>query len=210
LVQLQKELIVDQENWEQREREIALKLSEEERGLEDLKVRQETARIIKSPLKGRVISIHHKIRDNVAANEPLVTLSEGDETQLDALIYLNPLEGKEVKVGMAVYMIPTHLEKEHVGYIRGEVIDVSPYPETVRSLMSTLQNEELVKKFTESSPPISARIRISQEQQKGRPSPIETFKLSPGTWIYGRVIVERRSPFSIIIPEIKKLVETAS
>ncbi len=207
LVQLEKELMVDQENWTQKEREIALKLTDEERGLEDLKTRQETTKTVKSPLKGKVISIHHKIRDNVAANEPLITLSQGDESQLEALIYLNPLEGKEVKVGMVVYMIPTHLEKEHVGYIRGEIIDVSPYPETVRSLMSTLQNEELVKKFTESSPPISTRISITKDQQKDQKSPVEFFKLSPGTWIYGRVIVERRSPFAIIIPEIKKLVE---
>lgn len=114
-----------------------------------------------------------------------------------------------MKVGMKVYMIPTHLEKEHVGYVQGEILEVSPYPETVRSLMSTLQNEELVKKFTESSPPISARVRIIKDSSKGKKSPIELFKLSPGTWIYGRVIVERRSPFAIIIPEIKKVVEIA-
>jgi HlyD family secretion protein len=207
LVQLQKDLLVDQENWTQREREIVLKLTDEERALEDLKTRQETTKTIKSPLRGKVIGIHHKIRDSVAANEPLVTLSQGDETQLDALIYLNPLEGKEVKVGMVVYMIPTHLEKEHVGYIEGEVIEVSPYPETVRSLMSTLQNEELVKKFAESSPPISARVSIKKDHQKNKKSPIDFLKLSPGTWVYGRVIVERRSPFAIIIPAIKKMLE---
>ncbi len=210
LVQLQKELMVDQENWTHREREISLKLSDEERGLDDLKTRQETSKTIRSPLKGKVISIHHKVRDNVPANEPLVTVSQGDETLLEALIYLNPLEGKEVKVGMQVYMIPTHLEKEHVGYIQGEVIDISPYPETARSLMSTLQNEELVKKFTESSPPISARVKIIKDPNKDKQSPVDLFKLSPGTWIYGRVIVERRSPFAIIIPEIKKLVEYTS
>ena len=147
LIQLQKELIVDQENWKQRERDIAIKLSDEVRGLQDLQTRQDTTKIVKSPMSAKVISVHHKVRDNVPANEPLVTLSQGDETQLEALVYLNPLEGKEVKVGMKVYMIPTHLEKEHVGYIEGEVTHVSTYPETVRSLMSTLQNEELVKKF---------------------------------------------------------------
>lgn len=207
LAQLEKELMVDQESWTHREREISLKLSDEERALNDLITRQETSKTIRSPLKGKVISVHHKVRDNVPANEPLVTVSQGDETLLEALIYLNPLEGKEVKVGMKVYMIPTHLEKEHVGYVQGEVIDISPYPETARSLMSTLQNEELVKKFTETSPPISARVKITKDPLKDKESPIEHFKLSPGTWIYGRVIVERRSPFAIIIPEIKKLVE---
>jgi len=207
LVQLKKELIVDQENWTQKERDISLKLADEVRGLDDLKTRQETTRTIKSPLKGKVISIHHKVGDNVPANEPLITISQGDESQLEGLIYLNPLEGKEVKIGMKVYMIPTHLEKEHVGYVQGEVLEVSPYPETARSLMSTLQNEELVKKFTETSPPISARVRILKDSNKQNKSPIELFKLSPGTWIYGRVIVERRSPFAIIIPEIKKFVE---
>jgi len=209
LVQLKKELMVDQENWSQREREIALKLGDEIRGLDDLKTRQETSRVIKSPLKGKVISVHHKIKDNVPANEPLITVSQGDESQLEGLIYLNPLEGKEVKVGMKVYMIPTHLEKEHVGYVQGEVMEISSYPETARSLMSTLQNEELVKKFTETSPPLSARIRIIKNIKNKEKSPVETFKLSPGTWIYGRVIIESRSPFAIIIPELKKLVEIA-
>lgn len=207
LVQLEKELMVDRENWTQRERDIALKITDEERGLEDLKTRQETIRTIKSPLKGKIIAIHHKIRDNVNSNEPMVTLSQGDESQLEGLIYLNPLEGKEVKVGMVVYMIPTHLEKEHVGYIRGEITDVSPYPETVRSLMATLQNEELVKKFAESSPPIGARVRIATDWQKDQASPVKRFKLSPGTWVYGRVIIKHHSPFAIIIPEIKKLFE---
>lgn len=53
LEQLQKELMVDQENWTQRERDIALKLADEERGLDDLKTRQDTTKTIKSPLKGR-------------------------------------------------------------------------------------------------------------------------------------------------------------
>jgi HlyD family secretion protein len=210
LVQLQKELMVDQENWDQKEREIALKLGDEERGLNDLKTRQETTKTIRSPITGRVTGIYHKVRDNVPANEPLLTVSQGDEDQLEALIYLNPLEGKEVKVGMKVYMIPTHLEKENVGYVQGEVMDVSPYPETVRSLMSTLQNEELVKKFTEASPPISARVKITKDPTKASKATIEQFKLTPGTWIYGRVIVERRSPFEIIIPEIKKTIEMTS
>lgn len=208
LVQLQKELMVDEENWSQKLRDITMKLDDEERDLNNLKSRQEAIKAIRTPRGGKVISIPHKVGDNVNANEPLVTISHGDENQLEALIYLNPLEGKEVKVGMKVYMIPTHLEKEHVGYIQGEVIAVSPYPETVRSLMSTLQNEELVKKFTESSPPISARIALTKE--KGKNTPIELTNLSPGTWIYGRVVVERRSPFAIIIPELKKITETTS
>jgi|GEM_PF-3171962 len=206
LAQIEKEFLVDQESWEQREREIALKLADEERDLDNLKSRQDATKTIRSPLQGKVISIHHKVGDSVGANDPIVTISQGDDQQLEALIYLNPLEGKEVKVGMRVYMIPTHLEKEHVGYIEGKVIEVSPYPETVRSLTSTLQNEDLVKKFTESSPPISTRIAIERNQNKQ--SPLELFRLSPGTWIYGRVIIEQRSPFAIIIPEIKKLIET--
>jgi len=205
LVQLEKALIVDRESWSQREREIDFKLMDEERGLEDLKTRQETISTIKSPLTGKVIAIQHKARDNVNTNEPLVTLVQGDENQLEGLIYLNPLEGKEVKVGMEVYMIPAHLEKEQVGYIQGKVADVSPYPETMSSLMSTLQNEELVKKFEEPSPPISVRISIVNDPQKDKNS-IAHFKFSPGTWIYGRVIVKHHSPFSILIPAIKKLV----
>jgi HlyD family secretion protein len=207
LVQLQKELVVDQESWAQRQRDIALKLTDEQRGLEDLKTRQETTRLIKSPLKGKVIGVLHKVKDTVPANEPLITISQGDDSQLEGLVYLNPLEGKEVKVGMKVYMIPTHLEKEHVGYVQGEVMEVSSYPETVSSLMSTLQNAELVKKFTETSPPISTRIRLIKDSPNVGHSIIDKFKLSPGTWIYGRVIVERRSPYAIIIPELKKLVE---
>jgi HlyD family secretion protein len=208
LVQLQKELIVDQESWAQRHREISLKLSDEQRGLEDLKTRQETTRVIKSPLKGKIIGVLHKVKDTVPANEPLITISQGNDSALEGLVYLNPLEGKEVKVGMKVYMIPTHLEKEHVGYVKGEVMEVSAYPETVSSLMSTLQNAELVKKFTEQSPPISTRVRILDSSIPTTPS-VEKFKLSPGTWIYGRVIVENRSPFSIVIPELKKAIEIA-
>lgn len=204
LTQLEKELLVNEENWNQRKRELDLKIVDEERSLSDLKTRQETVKAIKSPLEGKIISIHRKVKDKVPANEPLVTLSRGDKEELEALIYLNPLEGKEVKAGMAVYMIPTHLEKEYVGYIKGQIVDVSPYPETARSLMATLQNEELVKKFSETSPPISARIKIQKDEQKGEDSPVKLFKLSPGTWIYGRVIIESRSPIAIIIPELKK------
>lgn len=208
VVQLQKELMVDQESWTQRQREISLKLADEQRGLEDLKTRQETTRIIKSPLKGKVIGVLHKVKDTVPANEPLITISQGNDTELEGLVYLNPLEGKEVRVGMKVYMIPTHLEKEHVGYVKGEIMEVSAYPETVNSLMSTLQNAELVKKFTEQSPPISTRVRILDINTQTN-SAVDKFKLSPGTWIYGRVIVENRSPFNIVIPELKKAIEIA-
>jgi HlyD family secretion protein len=206
-VQLKKEFLAEQEAWEHREREIDLKLSDEMRDLENLKTRLETSSIMKSPSQGKVIGVHHKVGDKVNSNEPLVTISHGDESELEGLVYLNPLEGKEVKIGMMVYMIPTFLEKEHMGYIEGEITEVSTYPETARSLMSTLQNEELVKKFSESSPPISAKVSIKKRVTEKLP--LDLHKLSPGTWIYGRVIVKRRAPIAIIIPEIKRLIGTA-
>ncbi|MBM3468996.1 MAG: NHLP bacteriocin system secretion protein [Alphaproteobacteria bacterium] len=203
LIKIEKDLLTDQENWRQKERDISLKLSDELRDLNNLKTRNEAASTIRSPIHGQVISLQYEMGDQVAPNTPIAVVSQGDNSQLEALIYLNSLEGKKVQVGMDVYMIPTHLQREQIGYIHGKVIEVSSYPETIRSLMARLQNEELAKKFTESNPPISARISINTQ---GMHSPLNHLNLTPGTLIYGRVVIERRSPFAILIPEIVTLV----
>jgi HlyD family secretion protein len=210
MIQMDQDEISTKELWQQKEREIALKLADEERDFNNLKTRYESSKVIKSPIEGKVISIHRQIGDKVLVNEPIITISHGDEKTLEALMYINPLDGKEVKENMTVYMIPSYLEKEKSGYIVGKVSHISSYPETAKTLMATLQNEDLVKKFSESQPPLSARIKIETDPKN--PGQIlwttgkhnEDTALSPGTWIYGRIVIKELSPLSIILPELKK------
>lgn len=213
MIQMDQDETSNKEMWEQRVRELNLKITDEERDFQNLVARSNATKTIKSTLKGRILDIQKNIGDQVSVKDPILTLSSGDENTLEAVVYFNPLEAKEIKENMKAYLIPTYLDKEHRGYIKGRIDHVSSYPETSRSLMETLQNEDLVKKFAESNPPISARIRLGNISlsdpfglgKKSKKSTENSSSLTPGTWVYARVIVKERPPLLLVIPEIKKL-----
>ncbi|MBX9976771.1 MAG: HlyD family secretion protein [Alphaproteobacteria bacterium] len=203
ILQMQQDETAHKEMWAQKERELSLKLIDEERDFANLIAKRDATHAIKSPISGRILSIHKNVGDKVLVNDIVMTMGKGDDNNLEALLYFNPLEGKEMKENARVYMIPTYLEKEHRGFMEGRIMHISPYPETARSLMKALQNEELVKKFTETNPPISARVsldRVSMVSSLLSP-------LTPGTWLYARVVVHQSSALALIIPELKKLLE---
>ena len=214
MIQMDQDETSHKEMWEQRARELHLKIADEERDFHNLVARSNATKSIKSTLNGRVLDIQKNVGDQVSVKDPIMTLSSGDERTLEAVVYFNPLEAKEIKANMKAYLIPTYLDKEHRGYINGRIDHVSSYPETSRSLMETLQNEDLVKKFAESNPPISTRIRfgdmaLSTPFGRGKKSKQSSHdvaaSLTPGTWVYARVIVKERPPLLLVIPEIKKL-----
>jgi HlyD family secretion protein len=210
LIQLEQDERSTHEMWRQKEREIEIKLRDEQRDFENLVAKLETTTAIKTPRNGRVINIHKKVGDKVLVNDPIVTLSHGSNDHSEALIYVNSAEGGDIKEGMTVYIAPTYLEKEQFGYIIGKVIQVSTYPETSRSLMSTLQNEDLVKKFSEGAPPISVRVKLEKDLESPSKLSWTTGKgpdvdILPGTLIRGRIVVKNLLPIELLIPKLKKL-----
>lgn len=213
MIQMDQDETANKEIWDQKIRDLQLKSADEERDFNHLLARSNATKTIKSTITGRILDIQKNVGDQVSVKDPILTLSSGDEHNLEAVVYFNPLEAKEIKENMKAYLIPTYLDKEHRGYIKGRIDHVSPYPETSRSLMETLQNEDLVKKFTESNPPISTRIRLGKSalsntfglEKKSPNTPDDSSILTAGTWVYARVIVKERAPLLIVIPEIKKL-----
>jgi HlyD family secretion protein len=201
------------EQWDQRLRELELKIIEQQHQYAILKEKSKIAHEVCSTVTGTVINIQKNPGDIVNTGEVILNLaSEGTGPGLDAVIYVLPEEGKRIQPGMPALVSPTIIKKEEFGSIEGKVLTVSDFPSNPHSMLKILQNEELVKKFANHSAPIEVRIQLHKDPKtfsglewsssNGPPQ-----KISPGTLARGRVTVREQAPVSLLIPAFKKLIE---
>lgn len=182
-----------------------------ENSIRELKALLELNSTLYSPFNGTVIELMVNPGNVVYIGSPIISLepSETSNNKLEAIIYINPRDGKKIKVGMKAKIYPSTIEVEEYGYIIGEVKKVSEYPATQKGMLRTLGNEELVKSFISNEPPIA--ITISPESDSTTFSGYKWSTLNgpkqeirSGTICASKIIVESKRPISILIPQQAK------
>lgn len=205
--QIAQDNFIDQ--WDERLRALQLKMDDENLKFLNLKKRLNLSTHLESPVAGVITHIPLAVGSIANTGTPLVNIaSEGKG--LDALIYLPAKLGKQVKVGMRAQVAPTNVEKAEFGSIYGKVISVSSFPASPEAIQAALQNEDLVKKFTEKEPPIEVRIRLENNHNtfsglKWSSSHGPQQIITPGTFANAMITVREQAPITLVIPAFKKL-----
>lgn len=163
-----------------------------------------------SAISGKVVEIKVAKGSVVAAGTPILSLEHG-EKQLEGIIYISEADGKKIRPGMKMDIVPSSVRREEFGSMVGTVESVSEYPASAVGIMTTLGNEQLVQRLMRNGAPYTAYVALQSDTAsrngfkwssgKGPSTPVVS-----GTLCSAEVIVEKRRPLGMVIPFLKQAV----
>jgi HlyD family secretion protein len=137
---------------------------------------------------------------------------EADGGNVSALIYLPLAEGKTVRIGDPVLLLPASLSHEVHDRIRGRVAAVTRTPATQADIRARLGSSQLVALLERQGPVFEATIALEQG-----PSPSALawasgdgppgFVLERGTPLTADITTERPRLLSLLLPALRRLLD---
>lgn len=185
-------------------------IQEVKRQIGQLQVQVANQGRVVSEVAGRVLEVSVAPGQVIEASTVLATIAinkKGD--QLESLAYFSDADGKQIKPGMAVQVIPSLVKRERYGGILGTVASVSPFPVTNQQVTSTVGQQDLGSSLTSAYPvriEVIARLESNSRNASSYQWSSSTgpdLKLTPGTTTQVRVRVGERTPISYIIPILR-------
>ncbi|NEV64967.1 NHLP bacteriocin system secretion protein [Thiorhodococcus minor] len=161
---------------------------------------------------GRVLEVMVGAGDVVQPGETLATVAPegGVREQLVAFAYVKPTEGKRVRPGMDVEVLPSAFRPEEYGYLRGRVEQVSELPATRAGMRRLLKNEQLAQDLATAGAPFQLRVALLDDattpsgyQWSSSQGP--DARINAGMLIGARVIVDRERLLMLAVPQAKRL-----
>lgn len=197
------------DEWNERLRQLNLKIADETMQLNNLKIQLSLSKNIVSPIDGKVTNIRGTIGSVINVGNPVVSIAS-DGVGIDALIYLPPQSGKRVKPNMLALISPVTVEKAEFGSINGIVTEVAEFPSSAQEVLSVLQNEELVKQFFGKEVPLAVRVHLKNNPDtfsglSWSSSHGPQVKITPGTLTIGLITIRQQAPITLVVPALKKL-----
>ncbi len=187
-------------------------IAEAKKQLEIERKNYQIATKIVSPVSGKIYEIS-VVRGSYVAPGSTVAIVEpvsSDGGTLQAVMYFPVKDGKRIKRGMNIAVIPSTIKQEEYGYIQGIVTSVSDFPVSPQYLQAVMQNPALAQGFA-ADPPIEVKISMVTDPTtetgfhwSSSRGPNDT--LTPGIPTTGFVIVRSQRPIEMIVPLIKKKV----
>ncbi|MFZ2315266.1 MAG: hypothetical protein WAW86_06385 [Gammaproteobacteria bacterium] len=84
-------------------------------------------------------------------------------TDLQALIFVDHVQGKKITQGMQAYLLPKNQSQYNRNYIKGRVLTVSNYPISKQLAYAYLGNMNLIDDFFISGAPFLVKIALEQD-----------------------------------------------
>lgn len=164
-----------------------------------------------SPYSGRIVERLVDVGSPIEKNAPLLNLEglnpEG-RVDLEAVIYMDPAEGKKIHPGMEVQVSPSTVRREEYGFMLGQVASVGQFPATPQGMLRVLGNSELVKTLAGGGAPIEVRVTLVPDADNpsgyawsspsGPPMQVDS-----GTLCDASITLEQRRPIGLMIPSLK-------
>lgn len=170
-----------------------------------------------APVAGLLVEQVANTGELVAAGAPVLRLIAGAdaaggsaEAELVALLYVPPGDGKRVRPGMRVQVIPSTARVQRDGFIEGEVIAVSPIPATREGMLRSLKNGAMVEQLTRAGAPVQATVRLRRDAASASGYRWSTGRgpalaIGNGTLAEGRIVVDDIPLIALLLPEAETL-----
>ena len=133
-------------------------------------------------------------------------------SDLVAVVYVNPNDGKKVRPGMAVQVAPSTVKREEYGFIMGHVTSVAEIPSTSEGMMRTLKNQQLVTSLSGGGAPFEVVVELERDaatptgfkwsSSRGPDAEINTSTLADST-----ITVRQIHLISLAIPPLEALLD---
>ena len=201
-------------NDKEAERQANLaKLFQARRDLERLENELRTTSEVTSPYTGRVLEIMTEQGSIVERGNPILTIDLTGKAvkNLEAVVFIPSVHGKKVKPGMEIQISPSTVRKEEYGYLLGRVTYVSDFPVTPQGMQRVLKNEQLVSALSGKDAPYEVHADLlpdsdprSVSSYRWSSSGGPPIRLQSGTLAGASIVVERRRPILMVIPQLRR------
>jgi len=178
--------------------------------LELLQKKLEISSKIISPYTGKIMG--RMVREGELINTGMMIVNlelvQDRPSELVALLYINPKDGKKIKSGMLAEISPSTVKREEYGFLKGIVYSVSDLPVTEEEMMKVLNNPALVQTLSGGMSPIEVRVDLlkSKNSKNGylwSSSGAVDINLNSGTLCDIGVIIESKHPIRFLIPAVR-------
>ena len=171
--------------------------------LDNLEHRLEEEAAVRSAHKGRVIQVLRLPGEKVEEGEAVVVIEPLDAPMHAYAFVTHGIE--RVREGQPALVLPATARMDDSGFIRGEVVSVSRYPQPPSAMMRLLHNRKLVDELTASGDPYLVEIRV--EEDDSNPSGLAWTvgegpeqRTTSGTLCSAAIVTGRVSPLSLLLP----------
>jgi HlyD family secretion protein len=191
--------------------ESQTRLTGAERELAQMESELRTTSEVTSPYTGRVLEVIVEQGSMVTRGNPILTVDlTGKAVKgLEAIVYIPSVHGKKIRPGMEVQIAPSTVKKEEFGYLLGTVTYVSDFPVTPQGMRRVLKNEQLVTSLSGNDAPYEVHADLLPD-----PDNVSTYRwtssegppirIQSGTLASAGVVVERRKPILMVIPQLRR------
>lgn len=187
-------------------------ISEAERNLQFLTERYDTQSNIKSSYDGEVVEVLTDAGVMVGPGTPLFKLKNQDDGQLASLkgiLYIPSQDGKKIKRDMEAFVVPSTVQPQEYGFIKGKVTYVSDFPITQQGMMMSVKNDQLAKGLLAMGPLFEVHVAFEKDTKsysgfKWTSAKGPDITIKEGTSCMGQITVKQENPITIVVPAFKK------
>jgi HlyD family secretion protein len=197
--------------WQEEARASDTRLDQQQRAIAELERDLKANSEIVAQQTGRILEILTEQGAMVNKGEPVLTLDLMGRTvkDLEAVIFVPSVYGKQVKVGMTALIAPSTVRQEEFGMMLGRVTYVSDFPATPRGMHRVLKNDKLISGLAGGDAPYEVHADLlidasTVSKYKWSSSSGPPLRIQSGTLAAAQITVASRRPIEMVIPLIKE------
>jgi HlyD family secretion protein len=126
---------------------------------------------------------------------------------LEAIIYVSPMDGRDIRPGMDVQILPSTVKEEEAGYMLGVVASVDERLSTAQDMLRTLGSDELVQVLAAGKiMPIAVHADLLESGAGSGykwtlPGSAARYgKIQSGTLCSADIVTARKRPIDLVLP----------
>lgn len=133
-----------------------------------------------------------------------------DKSCYSAKLYYTANDGKKIKRGMKIDIVPSTIKQEEYGYIQGIVVSVSEYPVSPEFIQASLQNRSLAQSLSQQiANPMEVRVSLIPDSRnysglKWSSSKGPESLITAGIVCQGNITVKKQKPIELVVPLFKR------
>lgn len=188
-----------------------VKIDQQKRAIAELGGDVQSNTEIVAQQTGRILEILTEQGNVVNKGEAILTLDMMGRTvkDLQAVIYVPSIYGKQIKVGMPALIAPSTVKQEEFGLMMARITYVSDFPATPRGMRRVLKNDKLVSTLAGSDAPyeIHADLLIdasTASKYKWTSSQGPPQRIQSGTLANVQITVASRRPVEMVLPMLRE------
>lgn len=199
-------------NLEQKIHLSEQRIAETERTLEHLLERYDIQTNIRSAYNGQVVEVLTDAGVMVGQGSPLFKLKNQaliTDNKLRGVLYIPSQDGKKIKVGMEALVVPSTVQPQEYGFMKGKVTYVSDFPITQKGMMTSVKNDQLVQGLLAMGAPFEVYVEFEKDTTSHSGFRWTSAKgpqvlINEGTSCMGKITVKTEHPVAIVVPALKK------